>query len=502
MRIPTLLASVIFACISTIGPIFAQENKATGEALIDQESLMSLVQKLADDSFEGREAGTRGGRAAGNLLESYFEKYDLNPMWKDGAFFQSFGNRRNILGYIAGSDDELRNEFVIIGAHYDHVGYGNKINSFGPIGRIHNGADDNASGSSALIEIMKAVASLEVKPKRTIAFALWDEEEAGLIGSKNWVNEELNDPTRVKMYINLDMVGRMKNNRLNVYGSRTSLGLRQKLTVHNSDAINLKFNWRMRADSDHHPFWVRDIPAIMLHTGLHAQYHRPSDDVELINKEGLLKTTKYAYRLLVAFANDENLKPFRKDSWKENEAKHTEIEKELTNNRTSRLGVNLSNAEEDEGGVNVTSIVFDSPAQKSGLQLGDRIIQFNGQTAKDKSWLIKAVGVSPKNAKMTVMRGDSTEPIELDVELRGEPIRIGVSWREDDANPDTAIVVQVVKHSRAARSGIVLGDRIIGIAGKSFASTNELSERLRELEFPIKLKLEKGGIIREVEIVE
>ena len=181
------------------------------------------VSALADDTFEGRETGSRGGRAAAGYLQMQFKAYGLRPAGESGGYFQQFnGNSRNILGMVEGSDPALRHEVILVSAHYDHVGYGNARNSFGPTGFIHNGADDNASGAATLLEVAQACAQLEPKPKRSILFALWDAEESGLNGSKHWLAKPTLKLSDVRLMINMDMVGRLRNNKLTVYGARTA----------------------------------------------------------------------------------------------------------------------------------------------------------------------------------------------------------------------------------------------------------------------------------------
>ncbi len=144
-----------------------------------------------------------------------------SPAAAEQGYFQDFdGASRNILGLWEGSDPALKQEVIIVGAHYDHVGYGTPSNSFGPIGRIHNGADDNASGTSGLLEIMEAIVRLEPRPRRTLLFALWDGEEKGLLGSKHWVAQPTLPLERVKLMLNMDMIGRLRDNRLEIGGSR------------------------------------------------------------------------------------------------------------------------------------------------------------------------------------------------------------------------------------------------------------------------------------------
>src|SRR5207247_2064991 len=121
------------------------------------DELLDHVSFLADDVLEGRETGSRGGRAAGGYLAEQLRKTGLTPMGDSGSYFQAFGSgSRNLLGLVEGSDPDLKHDVIVIGAHYDHVGYGNRRNSYGPFGYIHNGADDNASGVSALLELADA----------------------------------------------------------------------------------------------------------------------------------------------------------------------------------------------------------------------------------------------------------------------------------------------------------------------------------------------------------
>jgi Zn-dependent M28 family amino/carboxypeptidase len=175
--------------------------------------------------------------AAGNYLAKAFSAAGLTPAGENGSYFQGFnGNCRNILGIVAGSDAALKQEVIAIGAHYDHVGYGRNGNSFGPIGYIHNGADDNASGTAAILEMIDAIKRLPTPPKRSLLFVLWDAEEDGLIGSRHWIARPTIPLARVKLYINLDMVGRLKNDRVEVYGSRTLAGSRRLLAEENADA--------------------------------------------------------------------------------------------------------------------------------------------------------------------------------------------------------------------------------------------------------------------------
>ena len=297
------------------------ENAALNAALdsITAEKLSKHVEVLADDTFEGREAGSRGGRAAGGYLAKEMAQCGLKPAGVDGSWYQPFyNNQQNILGSIPGADPQLKDQVVLVSAHYDHVGYGSATNSFGPIGFIHNGADDNASGVATLLEVAQAFHALGAAPRRTILFVLWDGEEKGLLGSRHWLSEPTVNLKQVAISVNIDMVGRLRNKRLEVSGSRTSWGFRKLASEQLGDEdLLLDFSWELKSNSDHWPFFERGIPILMLHTGLHEDYHRPSDDPEKLNREGMRQVARYLFRLTHALASADQIGGFRDASRRE-----------------------------------------------------------------------------------------------------------------------------------------------------------------------------------------
>ncbi|MFM8703368.1 MAG: M20/M25/M40 family metallo-hydrolase, partial [Planctomycetia bacterium] len=183
---PTTRSTLVaVSCLGLIaaGRAPAAERMSAAHASIQAADASRHVHALADDSFEGREGGSRGGRAAGAYIVQAIEKLGLQPAGDNGTYDQAFGGMRNILALLPGSDPMVAGELVVVGAHYDHVGYGNASNSYGPTGYIHNGADDNASGVAGLIEIAEAFQHMPSRPRRPILFAFWDGEEKGLLGS-------------------------------------------------------------------------------------------------------------------------------------------------------------------------------------------------------------------------------------------------------------------------------------------------------------------------------
>ena len=234
-----LLAAGCGILLAPIG--HAAELLSAASASITPADAARHVQALADDAFEGREGGTRGGRAAAAYIVDQIAPIGYEPAGDNGSSYQLFGaGLRNVLALLPGSDPELANEVVVIGAHYDHVGYGTTRNSFGPFGFVHNGADDNASGVAGLIEVMEAVLRLPEPPRRSILFAFWDGEEQGLLGSRHFlrVRPQLLAGKRLVFGVNLDMIGRLRDRRLTVYGIRTASGLRARLVAANNAAGN------------------------------------------------------------------------------------------------------------------------------------------------------------------------------------------------------------------------------------------------------------------------
>ena len=221
-------AAVLFCCTWTVSVHAVEKNSSYRAALesIQADELSEQVGRLADAAMEGREAGTRGGRAAADYLADQYARLHLRGAGVEGGFLQPFApNFRNVLAILEGGDPQLRDQVIVVGAHYDHVGYGGRGYSLGPYGYIHPGADDNASGTAAVLELAEAFTVLSGPPKRSILFAAWDAEEKGLLGSKHWVAHPTVPLDRVAAAVNLDMVGRLRDEHLIVFGSRSGLRL-------------------------------------------------------------------------------------------------------------------------------------------------------------------------------------------------------------------------------------------------------------------------------------
>lgn len=490
-------STAIFVCLLLASSTSATELAARMAAKnsVTSEEIASHAAILANDTFEGREAGSRGGRAAAGYLVEQFEKIGLEPAGADGSYTQAFNNSmRNLIGKIPGSDPELSKQVIVIGAHYDHVGYGTRSNSFGPLGKIHNGADDNASGVSALLEAAQALKLLSGAQKRTILFCLWDGEEKGLLGSQHWLTNPTVSRSSIRCAINLDMVGRLRNDTIEVYGVRTSHDLRRLISRANgADGAILDYLWKMQEDSDHYNFFRYSIPTLMFHTGKHDDYHRPSDDVEKLNTVGVQRVTRLLVDLTIDLADADGLYGFRSDSGREgrDERDRRQLEQPL-NDVPDRLGLTWLAGDVGENGVTVATVYRRRAANLAGIGIGDRIVAWNGKPIKSEKQFQKLISSEAAPTTLSIVRRGTGMPLDVEVMLDGDPVRVGITWVRDDAEPHCVLVKRIFPTSPADRAGLKPGDRIYGIDDHEF-STDQEFEKLLVRTGKLPLLVERSG---------
>ncbi len=451
-------------------------------ATITSHELHAHVGLLADDMLEGREAGSRGGHAAAKYLLQHLQESGLQPAGTNGRFSQPFhGNFQNLLALLPGSDPDLKHETLVVGAHFDHVGYGTRRNSYGPTGFIHNGADDNASGVATLLEVIDAFAQVDHRPRRSILFAFWDGEEKGLLGSKHWIRNPTVPLASVRLAVNIDMVGRLTKGRIEVMGSRTAAGLRRLLSTRSlSSGHWVDFTWEYKDNSDHWTFFEAGFPSLCLHTGLHDDYHRPSDDAEKINIEGIREVSGYLLEQISTLADADQLPGFRAKSRSERPSTQRRVQQPLPP-LTPRLDFTWTYLPGDRPAVQVTNVSRRSNAAAAGLQPSDTIFSVNGLPTTNEALLPAIALQSESEIYVTLSRTGFVEPVELKIPLAGNPVRLGLSWREDPAEPQAVYVTRVVPYSPAARAGFKLYDRIYALDGKPIQGQEYLLEKIREL---------------------
>lgn len=499
-----MIGRLTFFLILTVVPFAAHGAELAAlhraAASITASELQTHVNVLADDSFEGRESGTRGGRAAGMYLLKQLEQRGLRGGGDDAGFFQGFGEGyRNVLGFLEGSDPELKRQVVVVSAHYDHVGYGTRRNSYGPFGYVHNGADDNASGTAGILETVDACLAMPTPPKRSILFAFWDGEEKGLLGSKHWVAHPTIDLTNVAFMINVDMIGRMQGKQIEIFGSRTAPGLRRLVSEINFGSdLELKFNWELKANSDHHSFISHNIPALMFHTGLHDDYHRPSDDAHKLNPEGMELASRLLFGVAYEVADRSDLGSFRLEGPTETPSAQQQLERPLAA-LPPRLGVRWYS--DDEGpGLLLAHIERGTAAERAGLLVNDRLIEFAGKQITDQDQFRSDVLFADSKVEVVVERDGEEQPVKLAVELDGSPTRLGIAWREDAGEPGTVIVTRVASGSPGRLAGLQTGDRVYAIANEPFSVGRDVFEKLTTLPSPIELTIERSGRLQTVSL--
>ena len=335
----------------------------------------------------------------------YVQKNIANKFFKDETITHDIkikidiGNKvrtgHNVIGYI----DNGAVNTIIIGAHYDHLGFGEDHNSLftGTTPAIHNGADDNASGTSAMIEVSKLIKAANLK-KYNYLFIAFSGEELGLYGSKYFTEHSTINLSTANYMINLDMVGRLNDSTrgLNIGGYGTSPTWGEMLNA-KDNYFAIKFDSSGTGPSDHTSFYRKDIPVLFLFTGVHSDYHKPSDDADKINYTGQLKVVNYIYDIVVATNKKEKLS-------------FTKTREAATSAKSSfkvTLGI-MPDYTFSGSGVRVDGVSDGKIAQKVGIQTGDVVEQLGDIKFTDVQGYMGALGKFKKGeaSKVKVKRGD------------------------------------------------------------------------------------------------
>jgi hypothetical protein len=506
-RIPLIRRGLLISFVALLAlPVALQaaEKNASYRAALESitaDDLLNRDKALADPKMDGREAGTPGGEAARKYLIDEYTRLKLQPAGSEGKFEQPVpSNLCNIVGVIPGRDPELKNEYVLVEAHYDHVGHGGRGTSYDP-GDIHPGADDNASGSSALIELVEAFSFLAEPPKRSVLILATDGEEKGLIGSKFWAAHPTVPIDKVVAGINIDMIGRLRDDKLFIYGSRTGIGLRRMISEQNGESpLNIDFNWQFVPNSDAYPIFEKGVPTLLVHTGVHENYHRTSDTPDRLNAPGMSRVVRLTFGVVNELADRPDHIAYRAAAKRENERTQRQLA-EQSPKPPSRLGISVDGStNSDASGVRIAKVEADSPAARAGLKADDRILEFAGQEVKQCDELIAIAVTAASPAKAVVKSPKDEKSREVQIELAGRPLRLGVTWRVDEAEPKTLIVMHVVPGSPAALAGLKANDRIYQIAGRDFADENEFIRIVGESTDSIELLIERNGQIQSMHI--
>ena len=404
-----LFALLFFVTIASCKKEYQPENKIKAD-----------VAYLADDKLEGRQTGTEGEQIAAAYIAKRFEELGLSPKGTDG-FYQAFTFvpkisphdevkytsestdssvvGTNVLAYIDNKSDNT----IVIGAHYDHLGYGGD----GSLYRddktsIHNGADDNASGVAIMLNLASRLK--QTNTNNNYLFMAFSGEEIGLLGSNYFVKNATVDTKSMNYMLNMDMVGRLKqDSTLAVYGVGTSPILKQVVSSSNTYFKVVEKESGV-GPSDHTSFYLSDIPVLHFFTGQHEDYHKPGDDSEKLNYDGMNLISDYIFEI-ISELDDNGKLAFRK----------TKNESEESPRFKVGLGV-VPDYLYDGEGMRIDGVSEDKPAQKAGLLKGDVVFQLGDSTITDMMSYMKALSVFETGDTTTVKvkRGEETVEAKID----------------------------------------------------------------------------------------
>ena len=322
----------------------------------------------------------------------------------------------NVVGIIPGSDARLKDEHIVIGAHYDHLGFGH----YGTVdssteGEVHHGADDNASGTAVLLHMAEQLARADPKPARTTVFAAFSGEELGLYGSRHYTNHPPLALASAKAMLNLDMVGRLRDDRVTVFGTRSAQELRA-IVAEESGKLGLQIR---ESDgigrSDNLSFYNKKIPALHFFTGAHADYHRPSDTWDKLNYDGMNRIGALVLGVARRIANTTEPLQF------------AALPSRLPGNEAGEapafstyLG-SIPDYAGDTDGVKLAGVSPGSPAARAGLREGDVIIQFGGAKIQNIEDLMGQLSAKKPGdeVEIVVLRAGLTRTVKATLAARG-----------------------------------------------------------------------------------
>ncbi|MEO6694320.1 MAG: M28 family peptidase, partial [Ignavibacteria bacterium] len=315
----------------------------------------------------------------------------------------------NVIGFIEGNDPLLKSEIIVIGAHKDHIGYGAYGSLYnGNEKKIHNGADDNASGTSGLLEIAQKISADKNKLMRSVLFIAFGAEEAGLLGSSYFTKSELFTKKNIVAMLNMDMIGRLTGKKLVIYGTGTS-------SIWDSSLynINKKFNFNITkipggfGPSDHSSFYSKNIPVLHFFSGTHTDYHSPSDDFEKINSVDASLIAKMVYDVAMNLNVSDNKPDFVKVVTPSGENK-TMANVKVYVGTIPDYSANVE-------GMKLAGVKEGSPAEKGGLKAEDIIIKFGNKDVKNIYDYMYAMGeFKPgEEAEVTVLRKNEKVTVKI-----------------------------------------------------------------------------------------
>jgi hypothetical protein len=388
------------------------------------------IEFLASDRLEGRLAGTPGNDSAAAYLARRYRSLGLTELAP--AYLQPFDalsaqdahmgrtaprHTQNVVALLRGRDPALRDEYIVIGAHFDHLGRSPVFAQDPEAGdAIRNGADDNASGTAAVLDLARLLAANP--PRRSVIFVNFSAEELGVLGSSWFVNHPPVALGSIVAMLNFDMVGRLRNDKLIVYGTSTATELKGIVDSANAAAGSAMLRVTSGGDgygpSDQTSFYAKDIPVLHFFTDLHDDYHRATDDADKINAAGEARVVDLALRVARAVAD----RPARLTFVRIAAPTRTSVSEE---GRQTYLGTVPDLGASEIPGLRLTGVRPGSPAEVGGLKAGDVIVEFGGVVVKDLySYSDALYAHKPGDVvKIVVLRGGARLELSVTLGRRG-----------------------------------------------------------------------------------
>lgn len=374
---------------------------------VSESNIKKHVTYLASDKLNGRGTSTDDEKKAAEYIVKEFKKYGLTPGNKDSYLYEftfkknlsphdtntaNIPSRKgiNVIGYL----DNKAPLTIVIGAHYDHLGFGKDHNSLdaNPDGKIHNGADDNASGTAGVMELANYFSSNKKTEKYNFLFMCFSGEELGLIGSKKWCDAPTLPLEKINYMLNMDMIGRLNDStkKLIIYGVGTS-----PVWVPMLDSIKSGLSFKKDSagigPSDQTSFYLKNIPVLHFFTGQHADYHKPSDDADKVNYKGETEVLEYIIRIV---NTTDNL----------NKLAFLKTKNPDTGKSGYKVTMGIMPDYTFEGkGLRVDGVSDNKPAAKAGVLKGDLIIQLGDFPIANVQDYMKALG-NFKKGDTTIVR--------------------------------------------------------------------------------------------------
>ena len=410
----------------TTGPLVAQ-NATSSRA----RTVLTDVSVLAADSLQGRKTCSTGHEAAARYAESRLRAAGARPAGDSGTFRQhwSVGTTTmatqagiagcatfNVIATIPGRGN-LAGQYVVVGAHLDHLGTGRFGSLSGDSGSIHNGADDNASGSAAVIELARLTARdrsrRDARPRRAVVFGLWSGEEEGSLGSAYYVRNLPMPKDSVVAYLNFDMVGRLRDGRLMALGVTSAAEWPALLDSAHAAPLVLRASGDGWGPSDHASFYAGKIPVLHFFTDLHEDYHRPSDDAGRINADGIVQVADFVAALIRRLDEQPRL------TFVEVQPPAPPAVAASGRGRPS-LGT-IPDMAEEPGGVKLSGVRAGSPADSAGMRAGDVLVGLGEQTIANLQDFQNALMAHSAGDRVEILYRRGDQLIRVMVTLGGRP---------------------------------------------------------------------------------